>query len=479
MFPIISKLMSAVNAITPVDGRYRATTEPLSQYCSERALFRYRVLVETEYLLALARERGVGVPQLNATDQNTLRGLYERFSQKDAERIKELESQTNHDVKAVEYWLREKLKRRGSSDSLQRATAWLHFALTSEDVNNCAYALMLGGALREVLVPAMQEMVVHLSQQIQQHKGLAMLARTHGQPASPTTLGKEYAVFAGRLTRQLNALRQFTFTVKLNGATGNYNAHVAAYPRVHWPDFAVRFVAQLAKCTQVSLTLNPLTTQIEPHDTYAEFFDTVRRFNVIVIDLNQDMWRYVSDGWLVQKPVAGEVGSSTMPHKVNPIDFENSEGNLGVANALAEFFSRKLPVSRLQRDLSDSTVERVFGTALAHSLIAYRSTLKGLRKIYPNSKVITSELAEHPEVLAEAIQTILRREGVADAYEQLKAATRGRHMTIQDFHAFVGTLRLSPAVRAELLKLSPETYIGLAEKLAGQAGTPKSRSKIY
>lgn len=469
--------MSTLSAITSIDGRYRKVTEPLAEYFSERALFRYRVLVEIEYLLALSAVRGVNVPRLTATEETLLRSLYKNFSEQDAERIKALEAETNHDVKAVEYWLREKLTRARSGSSLEKATAWLHFALTSEDINNCAYALMLGGAFRQVLLPAMQEIVERLSAAAREYKSLAMLARTHGQPASPTTLGKEYAVFAERLSSQLLSLNQFSFKAKLNGATGNYNAHLVAYPTVDWDRFTHNFLGELSARTGTPLQVSSLTTQIEPHDTYAEFFDALRRFNVVLIDLNQDIWRYVSDGWLVQKPVAGEVGSSTMPHKVNPIDFENSEGNLGIANALAEFFSRKLPISRLQRDLSDSTVERVFGTALAHSLIAYRSTLKGWSKISPDVQVLATALHQHPEVLAEAVQTILRREGVADAYEQLKKVTRGRPMTMQNLQDFIAALEISPAVRKELGALTPANYTGLAEELAARAGASVKKTK--
>jgi len=343
---------------------------------------------------------------------------------------------------------------------------WTHFALTSEDVNSTAYGLLLSSFLERLLLPSFEAIRITLDKLSREHASAAMLSRTHGQAASPTTFGKEMRVFESRLKRQMQQLSTRTILVKFGGATGNWNAHTAAVPQIDWLSFARQFVKRLDDGRKIPLELNEVTTQIEPHDTYAELFDNARRANAILIDLSQDIWRYISDGWILQKPRAGEVGSSTMPHKVNPIDFENAEGNLGVANALFEHFSRKLPVSRLQRDLSDSTVLRAIGTAFAHASIGYSSLIKGFAKISVNSEAMREALAENTEVLAEAIQTVLRKEGIDAGYEQLKELTRGKKVTLADFAAFIDGLALDPDVRKRLKALTPDSYIGLASDIA-------------
>ncbi len=456
--------MDALEAINPVDGRYRKNAEPLAEYFSEQALMRYRVLVECEYLIALAGSGLTALRHLSDAEKETLRRLASDLSLAGAEAIKATEVKTNHDVKAVEYFLKDKLE----ETSLADATEWVHFGLTSEDVNNLAYALMLRDALREVFAPVLCDIGKALDAFVEQYAGTPMLARTHGQPASPTTFGKEMKVFTARFRRQAEGVASHAISVKFSGATGNWNAHVAAYPDADWIGFSRKFVEGFNAEEDIKLTLNAMTTQIEPHDTYAELFDNIKRLNSVFMDLAEDLWRYISDGWVVQKPKEGEVGSSTMPHKVNPIDFENAEGNLGVANALFEFFSRKLPVSRLQRDLSDSTVERTFGAALAHSLVAYKSLLRGLGKIDVNEKAMREALAAHPEVIAEGIQTVLRAAGAEMPYEKLKDLTRGRDVNLEDIRSFIDSLDVAPEVKERLRKLTPENYTGLAEKLAGK-----------
>lgn len=450
-------MLAPLDALSPLDGRYAADVAPLRAYLSEAALYRARVQVEIEYLIFLARSPRIPfVPPLDAAQQAALRVLYRQFSAEDAEAIAAWDKRVNHDVKAVEYWLREKLA------ALDMA-AWneaLHWALTSEDVNNLAYALLVRGARDHVLAPKLRDIYVMLREMAQEFADLPMLARTHGQAATPTTLGKELNVFAHRLGNANDGLARMVITGKLNGATGTYAAQVAALPAVDWLRFSNAFLQFL----ELKPTL--LTTQIEPHDTLAELCDALRRINTILLDLDMDLWRYISDGYFVQRPNPNEVGSSTMPHKINPIDFENSEGNLHVAGALLDMFSRKLPISRLQRDLSDSTVLRTLGTAFGHSLVGYARTLRGLSKIEPNRERIRAEIQAHPEVLAEAIQTILRREGYPEPYEVLKGLTRGRTPTLEDIHAFVATLDVAPEVKAELTRLTPETYVGLAATLA-------------
>lgn len=444
--------MDTLTAINPIDGRYRKHTEPLARFFSEAALIRYRIIVEGEYLIALRR--------LSSRDQKIIRKLY-TLSDAQPAAVREIEKTTDHDVKAVEYFIKQKLR----ATSLKKSLEWVHFGLTSEDINNIAYALMLSESVREEMLPALKKISKTLTALAHKHKTLPMLARTHGQPASPTTFGKEMAVFASRLQRQIDQLQKQEILVKLSGATGNWNAHHAAFPKTDWIAFSKKFVATLARSRKANLKLNLLTTQIEPHDSYAELFDTLRRINVILIGLDQDIWRYISDEWIVQQPQSGTIGSSAMPHKVNPIKFENSEGNLGLANALLTHLSQKLPVSRLQRDLSDSTVQRNFGTAFAHSLIAYNYLLTGLANIKINEQKIREDLAAHPEVIAEAIQTILRREGVALPYEKLKALTRGKKVTLAHFADFIDTLPVSPKLKKELRSFTPQNYTGLASKL--------------
>ncbi|MBC8077722.1 MAG: adenylosuccinate lyase [Chloroflexales bacterium] len=448
-----------LTALSPLDGRYRPEVATLEAYFSEAALYRYRVRVEVEYLVFLTRTRAIGfVPPMAPHQQAALRALYRQFSADDAAAIAAWDRKVNHDVKAVEYWLRQKLEDLGMS-------AWreaVHFALTSEDVNNLAYGLLVREGRDLALIPAIGQIVAALRHIAVSEAATPMLARTHGQPATPTTLGKEFAVFAARLAHASDQVASVKLTGKLNGATGSFAAHYAALPEIDWITFSRAFVR--------TLDLEPmlLTTQIEPHDTLATLCDALKRLNTVLLDLCQDLWRYISDGYLVQASVAGEVGSSTMPHKVNPIDFENAEGNLGLANALLEFFARKLPVSRLQRDLSDSTVLRNLGVAFGHSLFAYGRASKGLAKVAPDRQRLLADLQAHPEVLAEAVQTILRRVGYPEPYEALKGISRGRALTLNELHAFVAALDLPDSVRQELLALTPEGYFGLAPKLARQ-----------
>jgi len=452
-----------IHAINPLDGRYGERVRALVPYFSESALMKYRVMMECEYLIALSNLGKIGLKKFNASEVKIVRDLYNKFNDASYLKIKDFEATTNHDVKAVEYFIKEKL----AKTSLKNSIEWVHFATTSEDTNNIAYALMLSDSLDSVMIPEIKKIISELNALAKKYANLPMLARTHGQSASPTTFGKEMKVFVARLEKRLHGLQNIKIQAKLNGATGNWNAHVAAYPNVNWPKFSQDFINGLNKLAPRTCKLEPnlVTTQIECHDSYVAVFDTIRRINTILLDFNQDMWRYISDGWIGQKTRAGEVGSSTMPHKVNPIDFENSEGNIGIANALFEFFARKLPVSRLQRDLSDSTVERAFGTAFGHSYLAYVMLLKGLGKINVNENKIKEDLLAHPEVIAEAIQTVLRRENYPIPYESLKALTRGKEVTMADFATFIDTLKVSPTIKTELKKFTPLSYIGLASKL--------------
>lgn len=450
------------NAINPLDGRYFDKTRALAPYFSEEALMRHRVMVESEYLIALSEKKIFR--KITLSEIKIVRNLYEKFDGISYKKIKEIEATTNHDVKAVEYFIKEKLSKTSLRDSIE----WVHFALTSEDTNNLAYGLILSESVADVLMPKLKEVNNELRLLAKRYKNLPMLARTHGQPASPTTFGKEMNVFAVRLGRGLDHLLGQKIMVKLNGASGNYNAHTVAFPKINWLKFSKNFITNLNKKLIFKLELSEATTQIEPHDSYVELFDRFKRFNNMLIDLNQDIWRYVSDNWITQKTKTGEVGSSTMPHKINPIDFENSEGNLGLANAFFEFFARKLQISRLQRDLSDSTVERAFGTAFGHSFIAYTSLLKGLSKISINETKIKEDLNNHPEIITEAIQTILRREGVAMPYEKLKELTRGKQVTLEDIHNFIRALPINNKIKTELFTITPENYTGLASKLASK-----------
>ena len=449
---------SALLALSPLDGRYAGKVDALRPIFSEYGLIRARVKVEIEWLLALAAEPGiVELPAFPASAVQTLRALAEDFSVADAARVKEIERTTNHDVKAVEYFIKERLK--GDAE-LGPALEFVHFACTSEDINNLSYGLMLAQARQTVLLPALDGVIERLRQLAHAQAAQPMLSRTHGQTASPTTLGKELANVVARLQRQRQQIAAVELTGKINGAVGNYNAHVVSYPDVDWPAFAQRFVEGLG------LVFNPYTTQIEPHDNLAEIGDAARRANTILIDLARDIWGYISLGYFKQKLKEGEVGSSTMPHKVNPIDFENAEGNFGLANALFEHFSAKLPISRWQRDLTDSTVLRAIGTAFGHTQVALDSLAKGLGKLEVNPQRLDGDLDAAWEVLAEAVQTVMRRHGLPNPYEQLKALTRGQGITAASMRAFVESLDLPAADKQRLRELTPGGYTGLAERLA-------------
>lgn len=456
--------MTTLETISPIDGRYWRYTKSLSAYFSEKGLIKNRLKVEGEYFLFLSKHPQIGTRVFSEKEKSLVKSLY-NVTTEDVDIIKAIEIKgfkdikaTNHDVKAVEYFLKEKLKGTTLEDSLE----WIHFSLTSEDVNNLAYGLMLSESIDSVILPIAQKLWETIESLAQQYKNVPMLARTHGQPASPTTFGKEFKVFASRLRRQLDQLGSHEILVKLNGATGNYNAHYIAYPQIDWIAFTQDFINEFNEGRKIKLKPNFVTTQIEPHDSYAELFDNLRRLNTILIDFDQDIWRYISDNWITQKPVDGEVGSSTMPHKVNPIDFENSEGSLGIANALLGFFSTKLPISRLQRDLSDSTVERSIGVALAYSLVGYKSAQKGLSKISVNEQKIIEELENHPEIISEAIQTVLRRAGTEMPYEKLTKLTRGKKTTLDDFKIFIDGLDVSEIVKDELRQIAPKNYLGAA-----------------
>ena len=444
---------STLQAISPVDGRYRHQAAKLAEYFSEGALIKYRLLVEVEYFIALRR---LPLPQLKGLDEgqfDRLRDIYRNFSLKDAQRIKDIERITHHDVKAVEYRLKERFEELG----LQPYSEFIHFGLTSQDINNTAVPLSMKDAWREVLEPALNEIMANLIAKAREWKQMPMLARTHGQPASPTSLGKEIQVFVERLNVQAEQIRRVPFSAKFGGATGNFNAHHVAYPGVDWNAFADDFVNNV-----LGLSRSRTTTQIEHYDNLAAFCDNLRRINTILIDLDRDIWAYISLNYFKQKITAGEVGSSAMPHKVNPIDFENSEGNLGLANALLEHLAAKLPISRLQRDLTDSTVIRNIGVPLAHTLIALTSLRKGLDKLILNIEAIRADLQESWAVVGEAIQTILRREGYPKPYEILKDLTRTHaQMTRETIVEFIESLDISRAVKDELLKITPENYTGI------------------
>ena len=446
-------------ALSPLDGRYARKAAPLRDYLSEYALIRYRTLIEVRWLQHLADEPSVpDVAPLEPPIKDVLNQIVDEFSIDDATRIKALEAKTNHDVKAVEYYLQQKLE--GVAVQTGNLESFIHFACTSEDINNLAYALMLRDARQRVLLPAIRELTNDLRELAHRFAAVPMLARTHGQPATPTTLGKEIANFVYRLQRQAELFGAVAIHGKFNGAVGNHNAHVAAYPDADWIAITDRFLASLG----VTPTL--YTTQIEPHDWIAEYCQALARCNTVLIDLCRDLWSYISLGYFHSRPVAGEVGSSTMPHKVNPIDFENAEGNLGLANELLGFLAAKLPVSRLQRDLTDSTVLRNTGVALGHTLIAIDAAAKGLGKLEANPTAIAADLADRWEVLAEAIQTVMRRHGLPDAYEQLKELTRGRKIDAKVLREFIGGLPIPAAERQRLLALEPSSYTGLAAELA-------------
>ncbi len=444
--------MTPLTAISPIDGRYSSQTERLTAYFSEYALMRFRVKVEVDYFIALCE---LPLPQLAEADKaafTRLRAIYENFTQDDAAAIKEIEKTTNHDVKAVEYFLKQRFQELG----LARFSEFIHFGLTSQDINNTAIPLALRGALEECYKPALRSIAALLDDRAAEWEDVAMLARTHGQPASPTRLGKELRVFVSRLCEQMRQLDCCTYPAKFGGATGNFNAHHVAYPEIDWCGFADIFTAGLG------LRRSHPTTQIDHYDNLAAIFDCLKRINTILIDLSRDIWMYVSMEYFGQKIKAGETGSSTMPHKVNPIDFENAEGNLGFANAIYGFLSEKLPVSRLQRDLSDSTVLRNVGVPVAHSLVALQSLGKGLRKLILNADRIAADLEANWAVVAEGIQTILRREGYPNPYEALKALTRtGRHISPEDIAAFIESLEVPASVKAELRAITPQNYFGV------------------
>lgn len=451
-------LLSPLTAISAIDGRYRNKCAALADYFSEYALIKYRVKVEILWLLSLSDNAGIPeLPPLDKNNRKFLAALIDKFDLNAAERIKQIEKQTNHDVKAVEYFVKEQA---GSNPELSSFLEFIHFACTSEDINNLSYGLMLKDGLQNVLMPCMRTLTEHLAQAARDYASQPMLSRTHGQPASPTTTGKELANVVYRLRRQLRQLEACELLGKINGAVGNYNAHFAAYPDVDWPAHSKSFVEQLG------LHWNPYTTQIEPHDYIAELAGVVGRFNTILLDLNRDLWGYISLGYFRQKAIPGEVGSSTMPHKVNPIDFENSEGNLGLANSLLQHLAGKLPISRWQRDLTDSTVLRNLGSCFAHSLLAYESFLKGLGKLQIDANTINSDLEDCWEVLAEPIQTVMRRYGVAQAYEKLKDLTRGQAINQAAILAFIESLEIPAEAKSELSSLTPLNYVGNAARQA-------------
>ena len=448
-----------LTALSPLDGRYAAKVDALREQFSEFALIRQRMRVEVAWLLALAAEPAITeVPPFSDDARATLDAVVSSFSVADAARVKTIERTTNHDVKAVEYWLKERL---ASSPEIVRVAEFVHFACTSEDINNLAYGIALEEARRNTLLPLLESVAADLRALAHAHADVPMLARTHGQPATPTTLGKEFANVYARLERQIAALARLPIKGKLNGAVGNYNAHAIAYPDVEWEKVAARTVASLG------LEFNPYTTQIEPHDGIAEYCDALARANSILIDLDRDIWSYVSLGYFRQRMREGEVGSSTMPHKVNPIDFENSEGNLGFANALLRHLAEKLPISRWQRDLTDSTVLRNLGVALGHAMLGWTALRQGLAKLDVDENRIAADLDSNWEVLAEAIQTVMRRHGLPEPYEQLKALTRGKTgMTRESLRAFIAGLALPADAKSRLLALTPATYVGLGARLA-------------
>ncbi|HXK56030.1 MAG: adenylosuccinate lyase [Gammaproteobacteria bacterium] len=452
--------LSSLTAVSPIDGRYGEKCADLRSIFSEYGLIRHRVLVEIRWLEALADHPAVlEVPKLSDESRQLLNGLIDEFNIGDAERVKEIERTTNHDVKAVEYLLKEKI---AGNRELEKISEFFHFACTSEDINNLSHALMLKTGRGNVLLPQMDNLIDAIARLAREHADKPMLCRTHGQPASPSTLGKEMANVVYRLRRQRNQVANVELLGKINGAVGNYNAHLAAYPELDWPAFAEKFV------TALGLTWNPYTIQIEPHDYMAELFDATARFNTIVIDFCRDVWGYISLGYFKQKTIAGEIGSSTMPHKVNPIDFENGEGNMGMANAMFCHLAQKLPISRWQRDLTDSTVLRNMGVGIAYTEIALRSVMRGISKLEVNEQRLASDLNDNWEVLAEPIQTVMRRYGIEKPYEKLKKLTRGQSITAEDMRQFIDGLELPEEAKERLRNLSPATYIGNAAEQAGK-----------
>lgn len=454
-------------AISPLDGRYREKVEGLSQYFSEFALIRYRLQVEMEWFIFLcSKARLEGTDTLSKQEETFCRSLYENFTVEDAKQVKDFEAKTNHDVKALEYFIKERFK---TNKKLLGLSEFIHFGCTSEDINNVAYGLIIRDFGSKEFAPILKKVIEKLLNMAKKYADSAMLGHTHGQPASPTTMGKELINFVSRLDRLYTLSQKQEILVKFNGAVGNWNAHTAAYPEIDWQKLSIQFLNSFDY-----LSVESYTTQIEPHDYLAEIFDHVSRINTVFLDLSRDMWMYISMGYFKQLVKAGEVGSSTMPHKVNPIDFENAEGNLGLANSLFRHFSEKLPISRLQRDLSDSTVLRNIGTAFGYSVIAYKSLLKGLDKLELDKKRLLEDLHNNYEVLAEAIQTILRKHKISGAYEKLKNLTRGKKLTDKEIKAFIAQLKIPGKDKKHLLSLTPETYTGLAEKLVKNYKRPIS-----
>jgi adenylosuccinate lyase len=458
--PLIEEQLasSALTALSPLDGRYTAQTEALRPIMSEFGLMKYRVLVEIEWIKTLAKNSGFSY--LKAFDHSTLQklnSLYQKFTLEDAESIKLIEKETNHDIKAVEYFLKQKFS---TEKALQGSTSFIHFSCTSEDINNLAYSMMLRDARDQVMKPVLEEILTLLGQKADELAGQPLLSKTHGQSATPTTMGKEFSNFHIRLKKQLDCLLSVKLLGKINGAVGNYNAHVVVCPEVNWPSLAQKFVEGL------SLNFNSHTTQIEPHDCISEYCDSLARINTILIDFSRDIWSYVSSGYFSQQNVKGEVGSSTMPHKINPIDFENAEGNLGISSALLRHFSQKLPNSRLQRDLTDSTVLRSVGSAIGYSLLASLSLTKGLKKLRVNAASMKSDLDKSWEVLTEPVQIMMKCYGIEDSYEQVKEISRGRPIDKETLHAFIATLTIPENAKETLRDLTPSNYVGLASKLA-------------
>jgi len=469
----------SINSISPVDGRYESKTKELKKFFSEKALIKYRIFTEINYLIHLAGYKGLNLRNITNEEKKYLSGIC-NINDDDAEIVKKIETigyedipATNHDVKAIEYYIKIKIK----TSSLNDISEMVHFALTSEDINNISHALMIAEGFNKGVFPKLIEIYETLYNFAFDYKDAPMLARTHGQPASPTTFGKEMLVFVSRIKEEINLLKDIPLLVKLNGATGNYNAHHAVYNDIDWQSFSEKLINEIKKQIRfdnnhkyytrepLQLKHNRITIQIEPHDGLARVFDSVKRLNTILVDFCQDIWRYISDGWIKQKAVKGEIGSSAMPHKVNPIDFENAEGNLGIANSLFSFFSSKLSISRLQRDLSDSTVLRNAGVAFSHSLIAYKSILKGLSKIKLDEGIILKELQDTPEVIAEAYQNILRMQGIDKPYELLKDITRGKNVKLEDFYSLVDKIDIDKKTKDKLLNIKPENYTGIASKI--------------
>ncbi|MBE1301594.1 MAG: adenylosuccinate lyase [Alteromonadaceae bacterium] len=449
--------LSALTAISPVDGRYGSKAAELRSIFSEFGLLKYRVQVEVRWLQALANAPEIAeVPSFGSEENALLDAIVANFNEEDAQRIKDIERTTNHDVKAVEYFLKEKV---AENEKLNAVNEFIHFACTSEDINNLSHALMLEEARKEVILPYCEKLVTAIDALAEEYTNIPMMARTHGQPASPTTMGKEMANVKARLARQVKQIEAVEILGKINGAVGNYNAHLSAYPELDWHTFSENFVSSLG------ITWNPYTTQIEPHDYIAELFDAIARFNVILLDFDRDVWGYIALGHFKQKTIAGEIGSSTMPHKVNPIDFENSEGNLGLANALFDHLAAKLPVSRWQRDLTDSTVLRNLGVGVAYSIIAYQATLKGISKLQVNEQSLLDELNDNWELLAEPIQTVMRRYGIEKPYEKLKELTRGKKVNQEIIAEFIDTLALPEDAKVALKAMRPDNYIGKAIEL--------------